>query len=177
MHSHTGRMTCYCRLIFAKGLLSFKRQRGTPMARRLPYGSQKVSTKQRNKAFSGRKPFYGNTVSSADSSSVWERSVVVVANRVREDVGRRSEVRSVGRQERINRTDNGAIQRTLNKSQKKERRREWGKWTTTSIERTVATRHLLLTSLSDRQNSEQLFLATAVEKVAPSIDLSIQRVS
>ena len=148
------------------------------MARRLPYGSQKVSTKQRNKAFSGRKPFYGNTVSSADSSSVWERSVVVVANRVREDVGRRtSERSSFGRQERINRTDNGAIQRTLNKSQKKERRREWGKWTTTSIERTVATRHLLLTSLSDRQNSEQLFLATAVEKVAPSIDLSIQRVS
>ena len=120
MHSHTGRMTCYCRVIFAKGLLSFKRQRGTPMARRLPYGSQKVSTKQRNKAFSGRKPFYGNTVSSAESSSVWERSVVVVANRVREDVGRRSEVRSVDRKGLIGRTMGPFSGHLINRKRKSE---------------------------------------------------------
>ena len=66
-------MTCYCRVIFAKGLLSFKRQRGT-----YPHGppiALWIAKSKRNKALRRRKPFYGNTVSSAESSSVWERSV------------------------------------------------------------------------------------------------------
>ena len=119
----------------------------------------------------------------------WERSVV--ANRVRED-GRgrgRRRLRSgrakFGRQERINRTDNGAIQRTLNKSQKKEPRKErMGEMAdddddvNRTDERTGTTRHLLLTSLSDRQRPT--FFGHRRRKsrlVRPSIYLSIQRVS
>ena len=108
-------------LNFCKGAAEFEKAEGYPHAcRRLPYGAQKVSTKQRNKAFSGRKPFYGNTVSSAESSSVWERSVVVVENRVREDVGRRSEVRSVDRKGLIGRTMGPFSGHLINRKRKSE---------------------------------------------------------